>query len=106
MMVARAWEITRITPRYGCILSAINGRRTLRYRLSTRNSGFMNTDCNTHCSRCQAPMTCNPGACWCEKFPPLPKPDAAMGCYCESCLTSALEESGRDHSTAVKGRSP
>jgi len=52
---------------------------------------------NIHCARCQMPMTCNPGACWCEKYLPLPNVDAAKGCYCESCLTSLIEASGREH---------
>jgi hypothetical protein len=58
------------------------------------------------CSRCHAPMTCNPGACWCETYPLLPNIDAAKGCYCESCLRSLLDASGRDQRTADKGKSP
>jgi hypothetical protein len=62
---------------------------------------------NIHCSRCHAPMTCNPGACWCQNYPPLLNHlDAAKGCYCESCLKSLIEASGRDHSTADKDKSP
>lgn len=61
---------------------------------------------NIHCASCNAPMTCNPGACWCENYPPLPKADVSKGCYCESCLKSLLEVSGRDQRTAESGKSP
>jgi hypothetical protein len=61
----------------------------------------------TRCSRCDAPMPCEPqGDCWCRQLPPLPAPDYSQGCYCESCLRSSLEESGRAHSTIAIGKSP
>ena len=58
------------------------------------------------CARCHAPMTCNPGDCWCEKVPVLPNVEVSQGCYCPSCLKSALELSARDQRTAVSGKSP
>jgi hypothetical protein len=62
---------------------------------------------SARCSRCQAPMVCEPqGDCWCKQLPPLPTPDYAQGCYCESCLKSALEASGRDQRIAERGKSP
>jgi hypothetical protein len=62
---------------------------------------------NTRCSRCDAPMVCEPqGACWCKALPPLPAPDYSLGCYCESCLRSSLEESGRAQRTMAIGKSP
>ncbi len=61
----------------------------------------------TRCSRCHAPMRCEPqGDCWCKRMPSLPNPDLAQGCYCESCLRSAIEESGRDQRTAARDKAP
>ncbi len=61
---------------------------------------------NIRCSRCNAPMTCTPGNCWCDEFPPLDVTDAKRGCYCPSCLKSSIEASGRDQRTADSGKSP
>ena len=62
---------------------------------------------DVRCSRCNAPMACEPqGDCWCKALPPLPAPDYAAGCYCESCLRSALEASGRAQRSAERGKSP
>lgn len=58
------------------------------------------------CSRCGAPMTCEPGRCWCEAYPPLARVDQDKGCYCPSCLKSLTEVSGRDQTTAASGKSP
>src|ERR1044071_4931836 len=33
---------------------------------------------NTHCSRCGAPMVCNPGNCWCDEQPLLASPNPAF----------------------------
>jgi hypothetical protein len=62
---------------------------------------------NTNCSRCNAPMICDPqGDCWCKELPPLPAPDDSKGCYCASCLKSSIEESARAQRTAERGKSP
>jgi hypothetical protein len=61
---------------------------------------------NTRCSRCGAPMTCNPGDCWCDREPVLPVTDLSKGCYCPSCLKSLTEASGRDQRSDVSGSSP
>ena len=61
---------------------------------------------NTRCSRCGAPIICNPGNCWCEQVVPLASPDPTRACYCASCLKSAIEASGRVQSTASSNKSP
>jgi hypothetical protein len=59
------------------------------------------------CSRCKAPMACEPqGNCWCKALPAIPNPDYTKGCYCESCLRSSIEASERDQRTAASGKSP
>jgi hypothetical protein len=57
------------------------------------------------CFRCNAAMECNPGDCWCETLPVLAEADLSEGCYCPSCLKSAIEDSARDQSTAESGKS-
>jgi hypothetical protein len=52
------------------------------------------------CSKCDAPMSCEPdGGCWCADLPrllpvparvPVPE-EATKGCLCRSCLTGELE---------------
>jgi hypothetical protein len=47
----------------------------------------------TLCSKCNAPMSCNPEHdCWCAKFPlVLPVPDKTTeGCFCRNCLEHEL----------------
>ena len=51
-------------------------------------------------------MTCQPGDCWCETYPPLAEPDRSKGCYCPSCLKSLTEFRGRDPTTAASGKLP
>ena len=58
------------------------------------------------CTRCNAPMVCTPGDCWCQTYPTLAALDQSKGCYCPSCLKSLTELSGRDQRTAVRGKSP
>ena len=45
------------------------------------------------CSKCNAPMSCNPEHdCWCAEFPRvLPVPDkTTQGCFCRNCLEQEL----------------
>jgi hypothetical protein len=46
----------------------------------------------THCARCNSPMTCDPdGKCWCSELPARLAPPEAEGCLCRSCLEHDLK---------------
>src|SRR6266478_4975413 len=49
----------------------------------------------TRCSRCNAPMICNPkGNCWCAELPHGPMPTETDSCLCRDCLLKDLKLSG------------
>jgi hypothetical protein len=72
---------------------------------SSESSARMNIDISalqaiigpveTHCARCNSPITCQPeGHCWCKEMPALPMPAESSGCLCRECLKSELKAKG------------
>jgi hypothetical protein len=72
-------------------------RPKLPCRKKVRTNGIVsdNRPVETHCQRCNFPISCHPeGHCWCAELPLGPMPAEATGCLCPDCLKKSLDVIG------------